>query len=78
MVATLSFLWNLQEDVISSTMEPSLVSKKKGMSRNMQLNDIQNNPKLVTKRVLAVLCASVVSTDGMLSVPLIRGKVIAV
>ena len=63
MVATLGFLWDLQEDLIISTMEPSFVSKKRGMSRNMALSEVQNNPKLVTKRSIAVFCASIVSTD---------------
>ena len=39
----------------------------------MKLSNIQNNDKLVRKRGLAVLCASIVSTDGILSVPLQLG-----
>ena len=54
-------------------MEPALVSKKRGMSRNMSLSEVQGNPKIITKRALAVLCASIVSTDGVMSAPLQLG-----
>ena len=73
LVATLGYLWDLQGDFVSSTKEPSVVSKKRGMSSNVKLSDIKDNPKLVTKRGIAVLCASVLSTDGVLSVPLQLG-----
>ena len=73
LVATLGYQWDVKEDSISSTMEPAVVSKKRGMSQNMKLSDIRNNAKLVTKRGLAVFCASVVSTDSVLSVPLQLG-----
>ena len=54
-------------------MEPAFVSKKRGMSRNAKLSDVHENDNLVTKRKIAVLCASLVSTDGVLSVPLQLG-----
>ena len=54
-------------------MEPAFISKKGGMSRNAQLSDVHDNDRLITKRGLAVLCASLVSTDGILSVPLQLG-----
>ena len=46
------------------------MSKKRGMSRNAKLSDIHSDDSLITKRGLAVLCASLVSTDGIFSVPL--------
>ena len=71
--ATLRYLWDLRTDTLSGTMEPAFISKKRGMSRNAKLSDIYENDNLVTKRGLAVLCASLVSTDGVLSVPLQLG-----
>ena len=73
LTVTLGYLWDVKEGLISSTMELAVVSKKRGMSRNMQLNDDQHNAKLITKPGLAVLWASIVSTDGVLSVPLQLG-----
>ena len=72
-VSTLGFLWNLQTDALTSTMEPAVISKKRGLSRNMSLNKVQDDPNLITKRSLAVLTASIVSTDGIISVPLQLG-----
>ena len=54
-------------------MEPTLVSKKRGMSRNQNIRQIRENPELITRRALSVLCASIVSTDGVLSAPLQLG-----
>ena len=54
-------------------MEPAFISKKREMSRNAKLSDVHANDGLITKRGLAVLCASLVSTDGVLSVPLQLG-----
>ena len=72
-VHTLGYSWDIEEDVISSTMEPSLVSKKRGMSREIPLSVVEDNNEIVTKRALAVLTASIVSTDGILSAPLQLG-----
>ena len=69
----MGFLWDVRDDLITSTMEPALVSKKRGMSHNMKLSDIQENDKLIMTRGLAVLYPSIVSTDGILSVPLQLG-----
>ena len=71
--ATLGYSWDLKKDTLPSTMEPAFISKKCGMSRNAQLSDSYNNDKLITECGLAVLCASIVSTDGILSVPLQLG-----
>jgi len=43
------------------------------MSRNVKLKEIRENPHLITRRALSVLCASIVSTDGVLSAPLQLG-----
>ena len=71
--ATLGYLWNLETDTLTGTMEPAFISKKRGMSRNAKLSDVHENDNLVTKRGIAVLCASLVSTDGVLSVTLQLG-----
>ena len=71
--ATLGYLWNLETDTLTGTMEPAFISKKRGMSRNAKLSDVQENDNIITKRGIAVLCASLVSTDGVLSVPLQLG-----
>ena len=70
---TLGYQWNLKKDTLLSTMEPTLVSKKRGMSRNQNIRQIRENPELITRRALSVLCASIVSTDGVLSAPLQLG-----
>ena len=54
-------------------MEPAFISMKRGMSRNGKLADVHSDDNLITKCGLAVLCAYLVSTDGILSVPLQLG-----
>ena len=71
--ATLGFLRNLQTDTLSGTMEPAFISKKRGMSRNAKLSDVHSDDSIVIKHGLAMLCASLVSSDGILSVPLQLG-----
>ena len=66
-------MWNLQTDTLDGTIEPAFISKKRGMSRHAKLSDVHSDDSLITKLGLAVLCASLVSTDGTLSVPLQLG-----
>ena len=44
------------------------------MSRGVPLSEIDEDIRLITKRTLAVLCASIVATDGILSAPLQLGS----
>ena len=70
---TLGYKWDLQYDQIQPAMEITFVSKKRGMSKDVNLLDFCQNEKQITKRSLAVLTASTVSTDGILSIPLQLG-----
>ena len=54
-------------------MEIFNVSKKRGESQNRKLEEANENPSMITRRSLAVLSASIVSTDGVLSAPLHMG-----
>ena len=72
-INTLGYKWDLKDDTISTTMEPAIVSKKRGMSRNVPISQMLEDDKVITKRSLAVLTASIVSTDGVLSAPLQLG-----
>ena len=53
--ATLGYIWNLQRDEVSSTMDPAIISKKRGMSKNVALEEAKVNPKLITKRAMLFL-----------------------
>ena len=46
--ATLGYIWDLQKDEVSSTMDPAIVSKKRGMSKNVASEEAKVNPKLIT------------------------------
>ena len=62
-------LW-VTNGILRGTMEISLVSRKRGESQNRKLGEAHENPSMITRRSLAVLCASITSTDGVLSAPL--------
>ena len=67
---TLGYKWDLEEDTMGSTMEISLISKRRGQSQRKKLEEVNENPSMITRRSLSVLSASIVSTDGILSAPL--------
>ena len=66
----LEYKWDLEEDTIGSTTVISLVSKKRGKSQNMKIEEANGNSSMITRRSLAVLSASIISTDCVLSTPL--------
>ena len=70
---TLGYKWDLEEDTLLGTMKISLVSRKEGESQNRKLEKAHENPSMITRRSLAVLCTSITSTDGVLSAPLQAG-----
>ena len=51
-------------------MEISLVSRKRGGSQNGKFEEAHENPSMITRKSLAVLCTSITSTEGVLSAPL--------
>ena len=67
---------SLKTDSFASTLEPKLVLKNRGMSRNKRLMDAQENSDFINRRSMSVLCASIVSTDGDLSTPFQLGVLI--
>ena len=67
---TLGYKWDLEDDTLLGTMEIFLVSRKKGEKSEQKLEEAHENPSMITRRSLDLLCASVNSTDGVLSAPL--------
>ena len=67
---TLGYKWDLEDDTLLGTMEISLVSRKRGESQNRKLEEAHENPSMITKRSLAVLCTFITSSEGVLSAPL--------
>ena len=67
---TLGYKWDLEDDALLGTMEIFLISRKRGESQNRKLEEAHENPSMITRRSLAVLCASITSTDRVLSAPL--------
>ena len=63
-------------DALSEEREVQVVLpvvKKRGVRRNHNIRQIRKSPELINRRALSVLCASIVSTDGILSAPLQLG-----